>query len=243
MRVFGVPTELNIGAVRPGYPRKVFYYDCLEDVKRDSESPSEFDHRVQKQLDDLNKVRSQEGFHVRLGSISGSNKKIRQKQVDILLTVDMMNHAFRGNMARASLIAGDLDFKPLVTSLIEHGTYVRVLYDKASAADELRWSADGSEKIRIDEYLDWTVRDDKFEVPSISSHSLPDLLPTCYGIVSSELGEESPIRLLRGYGRFYISALQFAAIPNFLASHPDQGVLERYLECRFECSFQWNHNA
>ena len=40
-------------------------------------------------------------------------KKLRQKKVDVLLAVEALDHAFRGNMSRAYLIAGDLDFAPL----------------------------------------------------------------------------------------------------------------------------------
>jgi hypothetical protein len=41
-------------------------------------------------------------------------KNARQKQVDVHLAVDMINHAVRQNLKRASLLTGDLDFKPAI---------------------------------------------------------------------------------------------------------------------------------
>jgi uncharacterized LabA/DUF88 family protein len=38
-----------------------------------------------------------------------------------------MNHSFRRNMTKAVLIAGDQDFKPVVESLVQAGTWVTVV--------------------------------------------------------------------------------------------------------------------
>ena len=86
-KVFETPGSLDIGRVKHGMARKVFFYDCIDDSIRDEESDADYNARVQRQIDELNACRSVEGFHVRLGSITGSNRKIRQKQVDILLAV------------------------------------------------------------------------------------------------------------------------------------------------------------
>jgi hypothetical protein len=105
----------------------------------------------------MNTIRSQPGFHVRLGTQSGSGKRLRQKEVDVQLAVDMLTHAFAKNMSRATLIAGDLDFRPVVNSLIQLGTYVELRYGRKSAADELRWSADESRELTIDDLYYWTT--------------------------------------------------------------------------------------
>jgi uncharacterized LabA/DUF88 family protein len=93
---------------------KLFSYDCLDDIQRSGETAKEFKVRVEQQQEQFDRIRSIVGAHVRLGSLAGSSeKRRRQKGVDILLAVDMMNHAIRQNMRRAVLLTGDADFKPL----------------------------------------------------------------------------------------------------------------------------------
>ncbi len=106
---FGNEGEINFTFIKSRMAAfKLFYYDCLDDVKRSGESEEDYNERVGKQEEQFDLIRSVVGAHVRRGSLTGKNeKKRRQKEVDILLTVDMMNHAIRQNMKRAVLLAGD----------------------------------------------------------------------------------------------------------------------------------------
>ena len=116
---FGEPGELNFDYIKSNTgARKVFYYDCLDDIPRKTESPEDFAARKEAQESFFDEMRSREGYHVRLGTLSGRENRRRQKQVDVLLAVDMLNHAVLKNMSQAFLIAGDLDFKPVVDSLV-----------------------------------------------------------------------------------------------------------------------------
>lgn len=108
--------------------------------------------RIQEQTAFFDKIQSLHGFHVRLGSLSGSSRKFRQKEVDILIAVEMLDHAFRKNMSSAALIAGDLDFAPLVDSLVRLGTWVDILYDPKSIAQGLLDSADRGVELAFDDY-------------------------------------------------------------------------------------------
>jgi hypothetical protein len=78
---------------------------------------------------------------VRLGSLSGKGNRKRQKKVDVLLAVEALDHAFRKNMAQVCLITGDLDFSPLVESLVKLGTYVTVSYVASSGISSTLMSA------------------------------------------------------------------------------------------------------
>jgi uncharacterized LabA/DUF88 family protein len=51
----------------------------------------------------------------------------------------MLRHGFDGNMEKAVLLAGDLDFRPIVEALVRRGVFVEVWYEKNSAAQELWW--------------------------------------------------------------------------------------------------------
>ena len=94
---FGQEVEFDFKKIKDFFQaEKAFYYDCVDDVKTDNENQQDFDERVEAQEIKLNKIREVEGCHVHLGSLSGKGKKKRQKEVDVLLAVQMMEHAFLG---------------------------------------------------------------------------------------------------------------------------------------------------
>lgn len=151
---------------------KAFYYDCIDDIKTDSENQQDFESRVDLQEVNLNKIREVEGCHVHLGSLSGKGKKKRQKEVDVLLAVQMMEHAFRGNMSKAILFSGDKDFRPLVESLVRLGLFVEVVGDQNHISSDLIHAADASRKLSIDEYFEFSPNYFQKQMPKdISSQS------------------------------------------------------------------------
>jgi hypothetical protein len=137
---------------------KCFYYDCLNDIKGSLESDADFAKRVATQEERFQKIQRLKGTHVRLGSLTGTAKNKRQKQVDILLAVDMMNHAVRGNMAYAVLIAGDQDFKPLVEALVDMGLHVHILGDRRHTSRDLADAADFYQPLTLADYWNWSSR-------------------------------------------------------------------------------------
>src|SRR3990170_2627238 len=53
---------------------KAFYYDCLDDIPKKDESEEDFQKRLQEEEDFFNSIRSQPGYHVVLGSMSGTRR-------------------------------------------------------------------------------------------------------------------------------------------------------------------------
>jgi uncharacterized LabA/DUF88 family protein len=153
MQMFGVPAELDFGRMR--FCDRIYYYDCLDDLRRASESEEDFKKRLDEQIAEFNAIQSIAGFHVRYGSLTGENRKRRQKKVDVQLAVDALEHAFRQNMSDAILVAGDLDFAPLVECLIRVGTRVTVMYERTSAAADLYRAADISNEIKLNQVHGW----------------------------------------------------------------------------------------
>jgi len=138
------------------YVRKVMYYDCLDDIARDSEPEEEYRRRVERQEKVFNEIRSLDRYHVQLGTLRGTQRRRRQKEVDVLLTVDMLTNAFRQNFTTAVLLAGDLDFKPVVQNLVQNGTDVLVLWDARSGSEELAFAADSQRRITLDDLWNWS---------------------------------------------------------------------------------------
>lgn len=164
--------KANLGA------QKVFYYDCLDDIRGNNEPIADFEKRKKDQEDYFNKIQRNEATHVRLGSMTGTAKNKRQKRVDILLAVEMMNHAVRRNMTTAALITGDQDFLPLEEALIDMGLHVRVLGDRQHTSGYLADAADYFLPLNLTEYHNWSSQKFKTRHPipgrSIGNPTLND---------------------------------------------------------------------
>lgn len=138
----------DAGAYQPHIPSlarggtfdKVFYYDAVPGKAYD-EGHAAYESRVQPDHDRFEKIQSFDRVHVALGKLVGPSN--RQKGVDVRLAVDMMTHAFRGNISKATLFAGDADFVPLIKSLVSEGLHV-TLWHPPQANAELKGSADST---------------------------------------------------------------------------------------------------
>jgi uncharacterized LabA/DUF88 family protein len=147
---------------------KAFYYDCIDDLKKQGETDLDFENRIADQEDFFNSIRSIPGYHVIQGSMTGTRpRSARQKQVDVHLAVDMLNHAVRHNMSHALLLTGDLDFKPAIEALIDLGIWTQLQYVRGHTAQELVWSADEGAEINFHVMYSWSKA--KFQ----SDHRIP----------------------------------------------------------------------
>lgn len=109
---FGEKPDLDYKSFFQGF-EKVFYYDCFSE-KKSGETEEQYKERRLLQENFFNSIRSIDGCHVFLGSTAGEGKKVRQKQIDVMIAVHMLTHTSRENMERTTLLSGDLDYKPLV---------------------------------------------------------------------------------------------------------------------------------
>ncbi len=153
------PFQMDFRKLAGGFT-KVFYYDCL--APRDNgEGEEEYGKRIDKQKEFHNELRQLPGFHVYEGTTSGVGGKARQKQVDIMIAVHILLHTIRGNMQKTTLLAGDLDFKPVVDALVQEGMYVTLWYEPRSASKNLIYAAD-AQKI-IDARVIWQMCSEEFK--------------------------------------------------------------------------------
>jgi len=117
---------------------KIFYYDAVPG-KEHGEAQATYEARVQGDHDRFAQIQALDRVHVALGKIVGADR--RQKGVDVQLAVDMMTHAFRGNITRATLFAGDADFLPLIRALVGEGLHVTLWHPpQANAGPGNTWS-------------------------------------------------------------------------------------------------------
>ena len=139
--------------------QKVFYYDCLP-AKRDTTNEAEYQLRVEEKQAFFDGLRSLAGWHVSEG-LARHRKKERQeqKEVDILIAVDMLTHTHRKNMHRLTFLSGDQDFAPLLEAVVRDGMYVELLYPEGHTARDLKYFADVATPIDVDFLLNIATDD------------------------------------------------------------------------------------
>ena len=229
--VFGQTCDLQLKGLRNIFtqkPQRVFYYDCLHDIPKVDETEEQLKNRVEAQQRMFDEIQSYEGFHVRLGSLSGNSRRFRQKEVDILLAVDALDHAFRKNMAGIILVAGDRDFAPLVESLVRLGVWVHIWYDPRSVANRLLEMADKATPIGFHDYYNRCPNEfvKKHPLP-IQSPNVPVRIDVAAGYELLKTGGFGAQRAtLLKYQDDYLIVVE--ADPPWLLRHSDQAVLENF---------------
>lgn len=101
------------------------------------------------------KVELLQNTHLAFGSLRGT-KPVKQKKVDILLAVQMLAGAQRGNFEECILVACDSDFVPVVEEIQRNGVTVTLIDIGGKLADDLRRAVD----------VHWRLKDSVLNEPS-----------------------------------------------------------------------------
>lgn len=146
---FGKPLEIDYRMLQ-GACQKVFYYDCLPANKQGADETA-FKAKLDSKVAFFNELRRLHGWHVSQGLAKHRKKEPQQqKEVDILIAVDMLTHTHRGNMHRLTFVSGDQDFAPLIEAVVRDGMYVELLYPEGHTAQDLMDFADVAKPMDVD---------------------------------------------------------------------------------------------
>jgi uncharacterized LabA/DUF88 family protein len=157
---FGEDGELDIFPIGQwAKADRVYFYDSIDYTQSANESESDWQARVGRLESSLDHIRLLPGFFVRTGTVPGRDKGKRreQKEIDVMLAVDMAKHALKGNIKKAVVIAGDLDLRPAVEALVEEGVVVEVWYHSSSIAQGLPAAADKGVELRFRQLYSWST--------------------------------------------------------------------------------------
>jgi uncharacterized LabA/DUF88 family protein len=229
--VFGESSDLQLGGIANMFAvhiQRVFYYDCLNDIPKIDETEEQLKNRIEAQQKYFDEIQACEGFHVRLGSLSGNSRKFRQKEVDILLAVDALDHAFRENMAGIILVAGDRDFAPLVESLVRLGVWVHIWYDARSVGRRLLEVADKAVPIGFCDYYNCCSSEFVRTHPlPIQRQNVPERIEEVpdYQLLKTGKSGSQTVRLFR-HGNEHMIVVN--SNPPWILQHNDQAVLENF---------------
>jgi uncharacterized LabA/DUF88 family protein len=100
----GVTFNVEFSVLKHNFP-KAFYYDAIP-VRRNGENESDYSARIEPNVAVRNAAASVDGMHVYEGDTRQRRGRggLEQKQVDVMLTVDMLTHTFRRNMDATTLL-------------------------------------------------------------------------------------------------------------------------------------------
>lgn len=228
--LFGVDGDLDYTHLKQSLgAHKAFYYDCIDD-QQEGESQTEYDQRVALKKQQFEKIRRIDGFHVRPGSLRGVNGKRRQKEVDVLLAVDAMNFAFNEAMENAVFIAGDLDFRPLIESLVLHGTFVEIYADPSEGASkELFDAADAQRAITSNMISGWST--ESFQKAHRIPNSWRGEFPKEYNkTLKQGTFNDIPCVLAQRSDNGEFGVIIDEGKEKLGISHKDQTILEKYIK-------------
>lgn len=156
----GRELRINYSSLK-GSHLKAFYYDAIPAMKP-NETDEEYVKRVQPRVALHEQIAKLPGYHIYEGDSRIRRKQVQQKEVDVMIAVDMLTHTFRGNMGRATFIASDVDFKPLLDALVREGMFVELIYPPTETSQNLVDAADERQPLSIDviyRHLDKECRD------------------------------------------------------------------------------------
>ena len=195
-KFYGVVPPIDYAVIK-SYTKahRIYFYDAIDYAERKGETAAEHKARVDAATARFDYIASQPGYHVRDGHVRQGGKR-EQKGVDVLLAVEAMEHAARGNMSLAMLMSGDLDFEPLLRSLDRLGTPTRVYYFPIKASPDLLRAADDARKITLREFHGWASEEFRINHPVIElAYAQRPLDPRDWPIVKTGVWQDRTVTL------------------------------------------------
>ncbi len=112
-----------------GYERlRTYYYDCMP---YQDDPPTQLQSKMFSDKSRfIRKLESLPRFDVRLGKLRLRDGEYVQKRTDILLAIDLVRLASKGQIQKATLLAGDADYVPAVEVAKNDGVVVHLYHSQ-----------------------------------------------------------------------------------------------------------------
>lgn len=113
---------------------RTYFYHCLPIVRKNNQQDIERESKMQKFLAKLKRLSR---FEVKLGKLQMIGGQFRQKMVDILMSLDIVDMCFEKRIQQVILIAGDSDFVPAIKKAKNYGAIIHLFYHPSSVHNEI----------------------------------------------------------------------------------------------------------
>lgn len=179
-----------------GGHKKVFYYDAVP-VRLSGETEDDYSTRIRPIVELHAKISSIGGYRVNEGDARfRSGRGQEQKKVDVMIAVDMLTHTIRKNMAEASLLAGDVDFRPLLDAVVREGMFVTLIYPPDATGEELKGAADAGRPLSVQLIYEWLDQPSQQLIGPIPQVSRRNSLDVANAVLIDKCGANNEISLL-----------------------------------------------
>lgn len=149
----------RIGA---GFDR-VFFYDAYP-ARKESQTSAQYEAEYATKEALFNQISRERNYSVRTALTKNRARgKREQKGVDVLLAIDVLSHAVRGNIDEATIMTSDTDFFPLFEALLQTKTKSVLRYDVSRTSIELINSADFSQPVTAADFVGWHSADTRMQ--------------------------------------------------------------------------------
>lgn len=113
---------------------RTYFYHCMPIVRKGNKKDEKMHSDMQKFI---SKLRRLPRFEVKLGRLQLIGGKFKQKMVDVLMSLDIVDMCFDRQIEHAIIIAGDSDFVPAIKKAKDFGTIVHLFYHPSSVHNEV----------------------------------------------------------------------------------------------------------
>jgi uncharacterized LabA/DUF88 family protein len=139
---------------------RTFYYDSIP-AQTASQTEEEYNKVTRTKEEFFRHLNRVPNFHVHMATSKRRRSKGTQEQKgdDILIAIEVFQHAVSGNMDVAVIITSDLDFYPLFDALVQTRVKTSLLYDPEKTPPELLDVADVSTPITTSLFVGWLKTD------------------------------------------------------------------------------------
>jgi len=120
--------ELNLNRLR------TYYYNCLPIVRKGNKDDERRHSKMQLFLTGLKRLPR---FEIKLGRLQLISGQFKQKMIDVLMSLDIVDKCFDNHVQHIVLIAGDSDFVPAIKKAKDYGVIVHLFYHPKSIQNEL----------------------------------------------------------------------------------------------------------
>ncbi len=113
---------------------RTYFYHCLPIVRKNNKEDLIRQSNMQKFLTNLKRLPR---FEIKLGRLQLIGNQFRQKMVDVLMSLDIVDMCFDNQIQHAVLIAGDSDFIPAIKKAKDCGAIIHLYYHPSSVQNEI----------------------------------------------------------------------------------------------------------
>jgi uncharacterized LabA/DUF88 family protein len=121
---------MHVGAKR----LRTYFYHCLPFVR---EGSKEDEKRHSSAELFLTKLKRLSRFEVKLGKLQLIGGQFKQKMIDVLMSLDIVDMCFNNQISQAIIVAGDSDFIPALKKAKDCGAIIHLFYHPDAVHNEL----------------------------------------------------------------------------------------------------------